>query len=190
MTSLGGGTPPSANAPPPADGPNVQVPPVLHVHMVPEQLQSPEQPAAKVEEVLPPQLSGRAAPRTTMNVTPRDTDQTDCDTFNLFGPSSQKGPGQRPSHGCRTRNVTSNSHAHRSGWRSSLELWEPREPSLAGKRATWSRLLPVAFLPCWWVAAVDAARKGRDQVTAVLRAGASWSSGSARGSSERARDAA
>jgi hypothetical protein len=122
MTSLGGGTPPSANEPPPADGPNVQVPPVLHVHMGPEQLQSPEQPAAKVEEVLPPQLTGRAAPTTTMNVTPRDTDQTDCDTFNLFGPSSQKGPGQRPSHGCRTRNVTSNSHAHRSGWGSLLGI--------------------------------------------------------------------
>jgi hypothetical protein len=80
LTSFGGGTPPSANAPPPADGPNVQVPPVLQVHTVPEQLQSPEQPA-KAEGVLPPQLSGKAAPTATMSVTPTDSDPTDRDTF-------------------------------------------------------------------------------------------------------------
>jgi hypothetical protein len=80
LTSFGGGTPPSANSLPPADGPNVQVPPVLQVHTVPEQLQSPEQPA-KVEGVLPPQLSAKAAPTATMSVTPTDSDPTDRDTF-------------------------------------------------------------------------------------------------------------
>jgi hypothetical protein len=80
---LGGGTPPSANAPPPADGPNVQVSPVLQVHVVPEQLQSPEH-AAKVEEVVPLQPSGKAAPTMIMSVTPTD-DPTDRDMFNLFG---------------------------------------------------------------------------------------------------------
>jgi hypothetical protein len=58
----------------------VHVPPVLHVHRVPEQLQSPEQ-AANVEALLPPQPSGRLAPTTAINVTPRGNDQTDCDTF-------------------------------------------------------------------------------------------------------------
>jgi hypothetical protein len=58
----------------------VQVPPVLHAHVAPEQLQSPEQPA-KVDGLLPLHPSGTAAATTTMNVTPRDNDRTDCDTF-------------------------------------------------------------------------------------------------------------
>lgn len=94
MTPLGGGTPPSANTPPPADGPNVQVPPVLQVHVVPEQLQSPEQAAAKVEGLLPPQLRGKVTAMTTIQVAPKDNEETDCDMFSPFGRASGKGPRQ------------------------------------------------------------------------------------------------
>lgn len=92
MTPLGGGTPPSANTPPPADGPNVQVPPVLQVHVVPEQLQSPEQAAEKVEG-LPPQLRGRVTPRTTIHVAPKHSEETDCDTFTPWVVRAGRVPG-------------------------------------------------------------------------------------------------
>ena len=62
---------------------------MLQVHTVPAQLQSPEQPA-KVEGVLPPQLSGKAAPTATMKVTPTDSDPTDRDTFTSSVFSSRK----------------------------------------------------------------------------------------------------
>jgi hypothetical protein len=173
LTSFGGGTPPSANAPPPSDGPNVQVPPVLQVQRVPEQLQSPEQPA-KVEGVLPPQPSGKAAPTAIMNVTPTDSDPTDLDTFTssvLQAGRSGVTPIAWPSDPQRDQQLACRVTA---GF-FSLRLWVPQDPRLAGKPATWSRVLPHVVLPSWCVEAVDAAHEGRDQVVAVLRAGASSS---------------
>ncbi len=82
---------------------------MLQVHRVPEQLQSPEQPT-KVEGVLPPQLSGKAAHTATMSVTPTDSDPTDRDTFTSRS-FKLEDLGLTPIAGRPSLNATSNSRA-------------------------------------------------------------------------------
>jgi hypothetical protein len=136
----------------------VQVPPVLQVQVVPEQLQSPEQ-AAKVDGLFPPQLSGRAAPTTTINVTPRDNDHTDCDTFTSLVFKAE-GSGAMPTHACATPTRPA-THMPAVAARSCLEWREPRKQAWQGQPAAWSRLLPVGFQPSWCAGGRRRAAHGR-----------------------------